>query len=60
MTRCSYLIDADDRIRHVDEGWIAFARENAGEAEERFLPPAILGQPLLSSIADATTRATRR
>ncbi len=60
MTRCSYLIDADDRIRHVDEGWIAFARENAGSAGERILPPAILGQPLLSSITDATTRSIWR
>jgi hypothetical protein len=53
---CTYRIDADDRIRHVGEGWVAFAHENHGHGEERVLPPAVIGQPLLSCIADATTR----
>lgn len=60
VSDCTYRIDADDRIRHVGEGWIAFAHENFGEGEERILPPSILGQPLLDSITDATTRSIWR
>lgn len=47
-----YDVDAKDRITSVNDGWVAFALRNNGEA---VLPPGIIGWHLWDSIADPTT-----
>jgi hypothetical protein len=51
-TSCVYDVDPEYRIGSVDEGWSAFARANAAP---ELLPPAIIGQSMMSHIVDATT-----
>jgi len=46
-------IDAEDRIAHVNDAWLTFARENAYENAGG----GVLGQPLWSFIADVATQA---
>ena len=52
-----YALDASDAITAVNDSWIAFARENGGEA---LLPPAIIGRSIWDFIADPTTRMLYR
>jgi len=53
----SYLLDADDRIEAVDEGWQAFAAANGAP---ELTAAAVLGRPLGAFIADrATTHLSR-
>lgn len=47
-----YRIDDKDRIAEVNDGWLAFAAANGGQALQ---PSHILGQPLWTFLADATT-----
>ena len=47
-----YLIDADDRISFVDDGWCRFAAANGSE---ELMPPTIIGQSLWDHIIDETT-----
>ncbi len=47
-----YKIDANDRIVSVNDEWIAFALENAGD---RLLPTEIEGKTIWEFICDATT-----
>lgn len=47
-----YVIDADDNISAVNEGWCEFAKAN--DADD-LLPPNIIGQSLWNHISDPTT-----
>jgi hypothetical protein len=49
---CTYELDAELRIRAVDEAWSEFARTN--DAPE-LAAPAPLGRPVLDYVQDATT-----
>lgn len=48
-----YVIDAEDKIAFVDDGWCRFAEANDGV---ELKGQAILGQSLWDSITDLTTR----
>ena len=48
-----YRIDHEDRLAEVNDGWLAFAKANGGQALQ---PSQILGRPLWDYLADATTR----
>lgn len=50
---CSYVIDGEDRLVDVNEGWTAFARNNQGEG---VLPERVLGRSLWSYIVGMDNR----
>ena len=47
-----YTIDADDRIIEVNDGWVVFARNNAGD---ELAPARVAGRKLWDFVTDATT-----
>ncbi|MGD9630539.1 MAG: hypothetical protein AB7V18_14960 [Pyrinomonadaceae bacterium] len=47
-----YIIDANDNISFVDDGWCRFAEENDGAD---LMPAIILGQSIWDHITDVTT-----
>ena len=50
----TYRIDAQDRVVHLSENWLAFARENG--AEERCHPDKVLGRRIWDFVAGDETR----
>lgn len=48
-----YRIDIEDRLAELNDGWLAFAQANGGDALH---PSNILGRSLWDFIADAETR----
>ena len=48
-----YRIDIDDRLAELNDGWLAFAQANGGDALH---PSNILGRSLWEFIGDAETR----
>lgn len=53
FTEISYVIDAEDRLVSVSDGWTSFARMNHGEA---LSPEKVIGHSLWEFIADEPTR----
>ena len=52
-----YRIDIDDRLAELNDGWLAFAQANGGDALH---PSKILGRSLWEFIADAESRSTQK